>query len=450
MYTQIVWTQSTLMGHLKSHLMSVVIRLVFLSFFARSQYQHQQNMSGPQVGPGFGGLGVLDIEDVEPLNDGPSHGHQSASTKLPGDDQPTWIDQVESRFQQVEEFADEMVLAPIEKHTVFGRPITRRMSLMIVIGLIFATIILLITILVTAMSSRNSEPSVKITAEEGQRRYQLFTNTLLPLAGSSIAKEGTPEEKALHWLSYTDPKAVNPRASIDKVAQRFVLATFYFATKGENWEHSSSFLSYKDECDWNHQSGEATTGAQCDAGGSIDRLTLKSANLDGTVPRTIGLLTHLTHMDFSGNKIRGELPSSLGNLGKLTHLDLGTNLISELAQGTAKKWTNLQTLKLGKKKRDYLIARFGLECAHSSCNLCTTDNNALEGGIPYDYFVNLASLKSIDLSNNNFTSIDDSKEGWGTERLEELNLSNNRFAGSVSTTCREHVQRSITGLTLDL
>ena len=398
-------------------------------------------MSGPQVGPGFGGLGVYDIDDdIEPLSDRPSHEHQSAA-RLTGTEQPTWLDHAESRFQQVEEFADEMVLTPIEKHTIFGRPITRRMSLMIVIGLIFATILLLITILVTAMSSRQSEPSVKITAEEGQRRYQLFTNTLLPLAGSSITKEGTPEEKALHWLSYTDPKAINPRASIDVVAQRFVLATFYFATKGEYWEHptGSSFLSYKDECDWNHHDGEAVTGAQCNVGGSIDRLTLNSVNLDGTVPRNLGLLTHLTHVDFSENKIRGELPSSLGNLGKLTHLDLTKNLISTLALGTAKKWTSLQTLKLGKKKHIHSHCRlsmvtFGLARSHY-LHPCT-GNNALEGGIPYEYFVNLASMKTIDLSNNNFTGIvhDDSKEGWGTERLEELNLSNNRFVGSVSKT----------------
>jgi hypothetical protein len=306
-------------------------------------------MSGPHVGSGFGGSGAQKNEDFEPLNlDVGGNVVQPTTTLSGGGDQQTLIQQAEYGLRHAEQFADEMVLTPIEKHTLFGRPITRRMSLAMVAGCIIAAIVLVV-IIVHALTKGDDEPSAKFSAKEGQQRYELFAGVLMPLVGSSVVTEGTPEEEALHWLAFNDVLALDPHASIDKVAQRFVLATIYFATRGGTWVNSKIFLNHKDECDWNLP-GEEVNGAQCDESGFVDRLTLRNDNLDGTLPRDIGLLTHLTHVDLSGNKIQGELPSSLGNLGMLTHLDLSINLVSGIASGTTPKWTSLQTLKLGKKR----------------------------------------------------------------------------------------------------
>lgn len=310
-------------------------------------------MSGPRVGSGFGGSGARNNEDIEPLNNiaagAEEDGHQPhhpAATNLSRPEEPTLMQQAQDKFRQVEQFADEMVLSEIEKHTVMGRPITRRMSLAMVAGCLAATI-LIIVVIVKSISGGNRDPSVRISSAEGKERYQLFIAALEPLTGRTLTTAGSPEEQALYWLSYKDPKAIDPRTNIDKITQRFVLATLYFATNGDGWAKSCSFLSYMDECDWNDKDG-GELGVKCNSEGFVEDIALSNHNLGGTLPRDFGLLTHLSHVDLSNNKMHSELPSTFGILGKLKHLDLSHNLFTGFAPNNGKKWTNLNTLKLGK------------------------------------------------------------------------------------------------------
>jgi hypothetical protein len=304
-------------------------------------------MSGPRVGSGFGGSGAHSNEDVEPLNttgmSGAQGEYQEEDWRMVPARQAAGVQP--TLMQQAEQFADEMVLSEIEKRTLFGRPITRKMSLAMVGGCIVAGIVLIV-IIVKAISGGDDTQTETISAKEGKLRYQLFSNSLMPLVGSSVVTQGTADEMALHWLSYEDPLAINPRQGIDKVVQRFVLANIYFATKGDDWVNSCSFLSEKDECDWNE--GDGVMGALCNSDGFVDRLTLSNHKLDGTIPRDLGLLTHLTHVDLSGNKLHGELPSTLGFLGMLSHLDVSMNVLSGTPPTNVKKWSSLEILRLGK------------------------------------------------------------------------------------------------------
>ncbi len=52
------------------------------------------------------------------------------------------------------------------------------------------------------------------------------------------------------------------------------------------------------------------------------------------------------------------------------------------------------------------------------------DNNEFEGEIPYNYLVDLPTIKEIDLSNNLFSGLvqDEMRELWGMQNLERLNL----------------------------
>ncbi len=63
----------------------------------------------------------------------------------------------------------------------------------------------------------------------------------------------------------------------DKIRQRFVLATLYFSTNGENWYNSTDYLTSKDECDWGLS--DYTT---CSIDGLITELKLTDNNLVGT------------------------------------------------------------------------------------------------------------------------------------------------------------------------
>jgi hypothetical protein len=242
------------------------------------------------------------------------------ATNLSGSHRPT----TNNIRSQVEYFADEIVLGELEKREIMGVPINRRMSRAIVACFCVA-FILLAVILGKAFSGgddhEESHNEVQITKAEGDMRYQLFKDALEPVTGASIATTGTPEADALAWMSYDDPAQIDPHADIDKVIQRFVLATLYLSTSGDDWEHSYSFMSHHDECEWNH-SGDSTGGAYCNSKGSVDSLILASLNLDGTIPKDLGLLTQLTHLDLSHNNMHQHLPSSIGLLHQLKHLDV--------------------------------------------------------------------------------------------------------------------------------
>lgn len=243
------------------------------------------------------------------------------ATNLSGSHRPSTTNNI---LSQVEYFADEMVLGELEKREIMGMPINRRMSVAMVLCCC-VSVVALIVIMIKAFSGGHHEESLPQTAnispQEGQKRYEEIQASLEPLTGVSITQKGTPEEAALYWMAYEDPMQLSPRAHIDKLTQRFVLATLYFATNGEDWEHHYSFLSDYDECEWHHD-GDAPIGVYCDTKGYVDGIILHALNLNGTLPRDIGLLTHLSHIDLAGNQIRGNLPSSLGILGELTHLDV--------------------------------------------------------------------------------------------------------------------------------
>ena len=47
--------------------------------------------------------------------------------------------------------------------------------------------------------------------------------------------------------------------------------------------------------------------------------------LTGTIPNKVSLLTHLTKLHLSGNKLSGTIPFDLGYLTKLRELDISSN-----------------------------------------------------------------------------------------------------------------------------
>lgn len=230
-------------------------------------------------------------------------------------------------MSQVEYFADEIVLGELEKRQIMGVRVNRRMSLAIV-ACCCVSVALLGVIMAKTFSHGGSggdeeetHNTKTISKADGDSRYSQFQSTLEPVAGGSIDEPGTPEADALYWISYDDPGALDPHAPIDKVIQRFVLATLYFSTKGSDWEHSFDFMTHHDVCDWNHQ-GDSKGGAYCDKNGFVDSLILTGLNLAGALPKDLGLLTHMTHLDLSNNNIEDQLPSTIGLLRKLTTLDV--------------------------------------------------------------------------------------------------------------------------------
>jgi len=65
---------------------------------------------------------------------------------------------------------------------------------------------------------------------------------------------GVPQRMAMEWILGANNTHLDPDNQRDQIAQRYILATLYYSTLGENWTRSGNFLSSGDECKWYGQS----------------------------------------------------------------------------------------------------------------------------------------------------------------------------------------------------
>jgi len=163
-------------------------------------------------------------------------------------------------------------------------------------------------------------------------------------------------------------------ASPTRMVQRYIAALFYFSTNGENWDAKvalEDWLSPTHECEWG--------GLECTENQVIDKISLVSSNLSGTIPIEICKLPLLEKVDLDDNAIGGRIPLNIGTCTNLKILDM--------------------------------------------------DNNQLVGKIPNTLF-ELELLRVIDLDTNNLTGTLSEKIGLLTE-LRYLSLNDNGFTGTI-------------------
>jgi len=127
---------------------------------------------------------------------------------------------------------------------------------------------------------------------------------------------GSPQNKAIEWLQ--SESGLNRPAF--KLIQRYVLATFWFATNGEGWNGVASWLGPDDECDWKiydpwDSAREERRHLYCNGDGSFVALNLDM--LGGSIPKDIALLSNLEWLDVPGREVTGSIPSEFGLLTKL-------------------------------------------------------------------------------------------------------------------------------------
>ncbi|CAN1816116.1 Receptor-like protein EIX2 [Linum perenne] len=116
-------------------------------------------------------------------------------------------------------------------------------------------------------------------------------------------------------------------------------------------------------------------------------IDLSWTRLYGEIPKQIGNMTSLTHLDLRSNKIRGKIPHSISALRGLTHLDLSNNRLSG----------SLQILKQGTQENC---------CDSSACPFPLLErlflnNNTLEGVLPC-WLGKLPNLVELILDSNSF------------------------------------------------
>ncbi|KAG9439668.1 hypothetical protein H6P81_019833 [Aristolochia fimbriata] len=140
---------------------------------------------------------------------------------------------------------------------------------------------------------------------------------------------------------------------------------------------------------------------------SLQNLSLSGNNFSGSIPDSIGGLISIQSLDLSRNSFSGQLPSSLTNLKTLVVLNLSCNGFTKRILPGFDTIPNLKVLDL--------------------------HQNQLEGVID-EKFLLFSKVVHVDFSGNLFRSSSSQKQTFLfgiSESIQYLNLSNNRFTGSL-------------------
>lgn len=215
------------------------------------------------------------------------------------------------------------------------------------------------------------QPTIKAKHEKGLQ--WLFKNIGETQITSTTAI--TPQHEAACWMF---------RQSSSWKPQRYVMAVIYYATKGgSRWEHSDNWMvPSKHECTW--------YGVTCNMMQQVVEIDLGYIEVDGLIPREIGLLKHLRDIDLHGNELQGVIPHKLmvGN-SKLEYLRLQMNGLFGAIHKEIKNMKGLRELYLF---GNYLAGTIPKELAALK-NLEVIDlyANQLSGTIPSE----LAKLPNL-------------------------------------------------------
>lgn len=112
-----------------------------------------------------------------------------------------------------------------------------------------------------------------------------FLSDASPDGGEALSNQNSPQFQAAKWLSeepsfsfYSDWKRI----------QRYVIATLYYSTNGDDWTNNDGWLSSQDECNW-YETRDAND--VCSNDGRYEILYIQGNNLKGQLPPEISLLS---------------------------------------------------------------------------------------------------------------------------------------------------------------
>ena len=164
-----------------------------------------------------------------------------------------------------------------------------------------------------------------------------------PFSGPSLADPSSPQSLAFAWI-YSQGNGL----SDEQLIQRWVLASFYFGTNGDDWIVKDGWLEPQNECSW--------YGVSC-LNGIVSKLELEQNRLSGFLVPEISLWRNVLYVLSLGNDYDVPveeknafvmpLPSVLNELSYLTFLNLeNVGLVSSIPEGFFSNLSHLQSLYL--------------------------------------------------------------------------------------------------------
>lgn len=241
--------------------------------------------------------------------------------------------------------------------------------------------------------------------------------------------------RAFEWVYNSEANGI----SDEQIVQRWVLASFYYATNGDGWVDKTGWLEpMEHECQW--------FGVTC-LDGKVAKLELKQNRLVGEIIPEITLFASTLYVlslgndyDAAGdkkNELVVPLPSFLSDLPSLSYLNLeNVGLTSSIPKDLFSSWTHLESLYLNGND---ITGTLPQSIKHlSSIEVMMLGGNNIGGRIISEVG-ELVSLKVLSLENN-FRKDVPGKRGFITSvpaeigqltNLESLNLADNALSGLV-------------------
>jgi hypothetical protein len=202
-------------------------------------------------------------------------------------------------------------------------------ALLVLVGAIVATTIVLVRPTTNSSSSMtppttnddNDDQDMGDDLEFDQGYYEYLLRVVgdASSARSQLALKdpNSPQTQAIRWLAFEDAGALVDES---QVLQRYALVVLYYATGGVDlWDSNGEWLqSGISECDWK--------GVTCNEGGqdddgkpttTVNYLDLPRKTLVGSLPAELALLSSMTEMDVSENRLKGSIPSELYDMTNL-------------------------------------------------------------------------------------------------------------------------------------
>eukprot|EP00536_Pseudo-nitzschia_multiseries_P007045 jgi/Psemu1/65849/estExt_Genemark1.C_1570041 len=299
-----------------------------------------------------------------------------------------------------------------------------------------------------------------------QRIPQCFFVTLADYTDVETAYSASdPTAKAISWLA-NDPSGYS--SCVDEfLVERYALSAVNFAapiiSDPNTREESQLWIMNQQQCRWENTA--------CNEG-SVEALTVRSLNLDGTIAPTVGLLTSLRKMVYGayfmvvvvgsisdalpifirelcflfidGNDLRGTIPTEIGLLTQLTGLDIDNNKLTGTIPTELGKLKKMVELDLDANNLSGPIpTEFGRLINAREFDLI---HNQLSGPIPTE-IGNLASLATFAAEGNNLSGTIPSQVGK-MENIAGLNLAHNSITGTIPPEIR-FAKSSLTELVLN-
>jgi len=238
--------------------------------------------------------------------------------------------------------------------------------------------------------------------------------------------------QATQWIADEDEAQVSIDDEV-KFVERYVMALLYFASHKNTdtyaWTKKYEFLtSSLSVCDWGQeQEGDYRSGVTCNDEGSIIKINLVSNELRGPLISEMGLLRNLEHVMLDHNALTGTLPEQLAELTALSYLALHYNELNGKLLPEIGALTKLEFLGLGDNGFSGEIPEEWK--ALTDLSTLALDDNMLTGVL--EVLESMTKLVRAWIGSNQLEDSIDTFSWGNLQLLEELDLSSNKFYGSI-------------------